>query len=159
MAYNNGFPIGYQNPYYPQQYYSQYSQPVQQPIATPMSNNSQPQNNGMIWVQGIGGAKSYLVGPNATVVLWDSEAPVIYLKSADASGMPTMKTLDYVIRDDQPSNSALSITKDNIQVATKDDISVLRAELDQVKDRLNSLSSYSNRKDNRKEYKNEQSSV
>ena len=86
MAYNNGY---YQN------YYSQMQQPTQQPM----------QNNGIIWVQGEAGAKSYLVAPNTTVQLWDSEKQVIYLKSADGSGMPSMKILDYTIRDNQPSST------------------------------------------------------
>jgi len=59
---------------------------------------NQPQN-GLIWVQGETAAKSYPVAPNQTIQLWDSEAQVIYLKSADASGMPSMKILDYTIRD------------------------------------------------------------
>lgn len=86
MAYYNGFPATYQNPYQVQQY--QYSQVAQQ-----------VQNSGITWIQGEAGAKSYLVAPNTTVPLWDSEAQVIYLKSADSSGMPSMKILDYTVRD------------------------------------------------------------
>lgn len=90
MAYNNMFPVGYQNP---QMYYQSQYQPVQ------MNNN-----NGIIWVQGEAGAKSYMVAPNTTVQLWDSEKQVIYFKSADASGMPSMKILDYKIRElNQPT--------------------------------------------------------
>jgi hypothetical protein len=88
MAYNNGFPMQYQQYLYPQ-----YQQPQIQ--NTPQSQ----QNTGIIWVQGEAGAKSYLVAPNSTVQLWDSESQVIYLKSADASGMPSMRILDYTIRD------------------------------------------------------------
>lgn len=85
MAYN------YQIPYQPQFF------PINQPmLPTQMSGTSQ--TNGIIWVQGEAGAKSYLVAPNTTVQLWDSEAQTIYLKSADASGMPSIKTLDYTIR-------------------------------------------------------------
>lgn len=93
MAYNNSFPIGYQPTYMPQQ-----QAYIPQMSPTQMSGTS-PQSNGIIWVQGEGGAKSYMVAPNTTVQLWDSEDQVIYLKSADASGMPTMKILDYKIRD------------------------------------------------------------
>lgn len=82
MAYNSYFPMGYTQPIY------------QQPMA-----QQQPQTNGIIWVQGEAGAKSYLVAPNTTVQLWDSENQTIYLKSADASGMPSIKILDYKIRD------------------------------------------------------------
>ena len=55
----------------------------------------QPNTNGLIWVQGEAGAKSYLVAPNTTVLLMDSEAQRFYVKSTDAAGMPTMKTFEY----------------------------------------------------------------
>ena len=83
--YNGGFPATYQ-PMVPQ-----YQAPV-------MQTQQQAPQNGLIWVQGEQAAKSYLVAPNSTVQLWDSEEKVIYLKSADASGMPSMKILDYTIR-------------------------------------------------------------
>lgn len=98
MAYNNGFPMNYQQ-FYPQ--YQQTPMPVQQSAQTAFQVQQQAQSQNMIWVQGEAGAKSYLVGPNTTVQLWDSEAQTIYLKSADASGMPSMKILDYTIRDNQ----------------------------------------------------------
>ena len=79
MVFNN-YPTGYQpNYYYPQQ-----------------------RSNSRIWVQGEAGAKSYLVAPNTSVDLWDSERPVIYIKSADATGVPRMDIVDYVIRDNAP---------------------------------------------------------
>ena len=94
MAYN-GFPATYQPMYAPMPQYQM-----------PQAQAPQQQQNGSItWVQGEAGAKSYLVAPNTTVQLWDSEAQTIYLKSADASGMPTMKILDYTIRDAQPQNT------------------------------------------------------
>lgn len=118
MAYNNGFPINYQQ-YYPQ--YNYQPQPNAQ-ISSPT------QNNGIIWVQGEAGAKSYLVAPNTTVQLWDSENQVIYLKSADGSGMPSMKVLDYTIRtDDKPSAVAVAPIMDNY---------VTREELTEFEERI-----------------------
>ena len=96
MAYNNGFPATYPQ-FYPQYQQPQYQQQAQVPQPQPQPNA--PQQSNIIWVQGDAGAKSYLVAPNTTVQLWDSERQTIYLKSADASGMPTMKTLDYTIRE------------------------------------------------------------
>lgn len=58
----------------------------------------QPQaqtQSGLLWVQGEQAAKSYLVAPGNTVVLFDSENPYIYVKSADISGMPSTKVLEY----------------------------------------------------------------
>ncbi len=96
MAYNNIFPATYQNPYYQQPMNYQQSQ------VQPQSQAPTSQNSPMIWVQGETGAKSYLLAPNTTLPLWDSENQTIYLKSADASGMPSMKVLDYTIRDSAP---------------------------------------------------------
>ncbi len=64
-------------------------------IQQPQVPQVQQASSGMIWVQGETAAKAYLVAPGNTVVLWDSEQSVIYLKSADATGMPTMKVLEY----------------------------------------------------------------
>ena len=57
-------------------------------------------NNGIIWVQGESGAKSYLIaGPNQSVLLMDSENNVFYIKSSDASGMPMpLRIFDYTER-------------------------------------------------------------
>ena len=99
MAYNSYYPTNYQPPqtYYPQT----------------------QQSTGITWVQGEAGAKSYLVAPNNTVALWDSESQVVYLKSADASGMPSMKILDYTIRNETPNKTA----RDRYtEFATKEDV-------------------------------------
>lgn len=58
----------------------------------------QSQSTGLIWVQGIEAAKAYPVAPGNTVQLWDSEAPVVYLKAADQSGMPQLRAFDLVER-------------------------------------------------------------
>ena len=55
----------------------------------------QQTGNGLLWVQGEAGAKSFMVAPGASVLLMDSERNSFYLKSADASGMPSMRYFDY----------------------------------------------------------------
>jgi hypothetical protein len=129
MAYNNGLPIGY-NPVIP---------PIGQylPPQAPMIMAQQQSHTGLTWVQGEAGAKSFLVGPNQTVDLWDSEAQVIYLKSADASGMPSMKILDYTIRD---SSNLPPKTPVNDEYATKNEVETikdsLKHEIDEIKESL-----------------------
>lgn len=128
MAYYNGFPATYQ-PVYPQ-----YQQPITQ---------NQNQQNGVIWVQGEAGAKSYLVAPNNTVQLWDSENQTIYLKSADASGMPSMKVLDYTIRESPQngSNSSFSGMNDKSSgFVTKDEFKSLSDQLEDVRAKVESMS-------------------
>lgn len=104
MAYNY-FPMNYPYYGYPQTGYpAQYSQgmapeaQMQMNAATPGANQNRAQT-GIIWVQGEAGAKAYPVAPGTTAQLWDSESQKIFLKSADASGMPSMKVLDYTIRE------------------------------------------------------------
>lgn len=120
MAYQ--FPVGYQQMYYPQ--YNGYNPSQMQ------NNQQQAQNNNIIWVCGEAGAKSYLVAPNTTVQLWDSEAQVIYLKSADASGMPSMRVIDYTIRDNTPQSVPVASRSD---FATKDDILNIQKQIDEIK--------------------------
>ena len=121
MAYN--FPVGYQ-PYY--QYQAQPNM---------FQSQSQPQasaQGGIIWVQGEAGAKSYLVAPNTTVQLWDSENQVIYLKSADASGMPSMKILDYKIREATqsiPQTQALSQPHVSADYVTREELNAFEAQI------------------------------
>lgn len=122
MAYNF-YPTGYQP------YNAIPTLPTQINVG---ANNSNAQS-ALLWVQGEAGAKSYLVAPNTTVVLWDSEAQTIYIKSADASGMPSIKTLDYTMRGDTANTPDILATAD---FATKEDITVLREEIDALKQDL-----------------------
>ena len=117
MAYNSYFPAGYAPQYY--------SMPqVQQP--------QQQSSNGIIWVQGEAGAKSYLVAPNTTVQLWDSEAQVIYLKSADASGMPSMKIIDYTIRNNNPLPQQAQQAEPAISYVTKEEFDNFKSEVSKM---------------------------
>lgn len=115
--YNNGYPATY--PYMVQ---PQYQAPQQQ--------------NGIIWIQGEAAAKSYLVAPNTSVALWDSESQTVYIKSADASGMPSMRILDYTIRDTAQNTPAALPASD---YATKADFDALKNQIESLKMRLGKL--------------------
>lgn len=103
MAYNNGFPVSYQQMYptynyVPQQ---QLTQPVIQQQVTQPVNDS-----GILWVQGEAGAKSWAVAPGKSVMLMDSESSTFYIKSSDNSGMPMpLRIFDYKERTEQAVQS------------------------------------------------------
>lgn len=127
MAYNP-FPATYP------QMYPQYQQAFQGFQST-QPQQPQQQNSGIIWIQGLQAAKSFLIAPNTTVPLFDTEAQSIYLKSADASGMPTLKILDYTIRD-QNIGSSVSVSGNQVQQSEY----VTKAEFDDLKARFDDLS-------------------
>lgn len=114
MAYNNYFPMGYGYP----------SNMIQNQQAQTQQQNFNTGN--IIWVQGEAGAKSYLVAPNTTVQLWDSEEQVIYLKSADASGMPSMKILDYSIRTNTQPTTAQNLAQTDERYVTKEEFKAMQ---------------------------------
>lgn len=125
--FNNGYPASYQPMYYQPQTY----QPAQQ----------QAQGS-IIWVQGEAGAKSYLVAPNTTVQLWDSERQTIYLKSADASGMPSMKTLDYTIREmasKTPQDAPVASHGEMPAYATKTDLDAIYGKIEALRQEMDSM--------------------
>ena len=115
MAYNYG---GYQYqmqptyqpayvsaPYSGQQYNTAVQMPqvpVQQSYQAPPAQNQQT-NSGFVWVQGEAGAKAYPVAAGNSVLLMDSENPVLYMKSTDSTGRPLpMEVYDLVRRDMTP---------------------------------------------------------
>lgn len=120
-------------------YYQQYYQPpmadqltqLRQNQFQPMQNQQfQPQqapaSPSIVWVQNEMEAANYLVAPNSAVTLWDSNAPVVYLKQADASGKPSMKIYDLVERTQRPVQAPQAPA---VEYATKDDISALAARI------------------------------
>lgn len=125
--------MAYQNPGYPvysQQYPAYQDRLVQlqnQYQQTIPQYQQQPVNQGLLWVQGVEGAKSYLVAPNTTVLLMDADAHRFYLKSTDGTGIPNLRTFEY---SEVPPN-ALQVVQnvpDNL-----DDKYVTRPEYDALK--------------------------
>ena len=112
--YNGGYFPQYQNGAVPDmlnQYKGQYQQmPMQQPVQQmPMQNVPQPtpSNDMMIWVLSEGEAQSYPVAPNNSVILWDKNSDVVYIKSVNAQNVPSFRVLDYKERtaDNAPKTS------------------------------------------------------
>ena len=74
-----------------QSFYPQYVPQVQQPMQAPQ----QMPTDDRIFVQGEVGAKAYFVAPGNTVTLWDAENAVIYRKTMNAQGVPSLQRLTY----------------------------------------------------------------
>lgn len=124
-------------PYYGYQPYQPYHPPMADQLMQLRQSQFQPnmqqvpqqQAPSIVWVQSEAEAMTYPIAPNNAVTLWDSNAPVIYLKQADASGKPSMKIYDLVERNSRPVQT---MQTQAVEYATKDELAALAARLDAI---------------------------
>lgn len=113
----------YGNPNYGDPYYQRGGYSRQQ-----MRNAQMPtQQNSVQWVSSEMEARNYLVAPNSAVALWDSSAPRVYLKQADASGKPIFKAYDLVERADAPTMPPAPLQDAAVKYVTRDEFDALAA--------------------------------
>lgn len=99
----------------------------------------QQSGQGLIWVQGENGAKSYLVAPSQSVLLMDSEQSCFYIKSADASGMPQpLRVFDYKERKaiERPQSDFIQTTD---KYVTREEYEALKGKYDDLEAKINEL--------------------
>lgn len=112
-----------------------YQQPQPNWMMPPRQN---VQNNGVIWVNGLEGAKGYIVQPNSTVVLMDSEQNCFYLKSANEVGIPSIRIFEF--KEKTQATSAQS----EVNLDEKLKNYVPRAEFDEIKNTLTNITNMIN---------------
>ena len=106
-------------------------QPMAQQMAPAQPQQAQMGGQSMVWVSGEQEAMAYLVAPNSAVALWDSNAPVIYLKQADASGKPMLKIYDLVER----SAARPAPAAPQVEYATRQQLDELAARVEALSQR------------------------
>ncbi len=138
---------GAQMPAMPQ---TQFGQPVQgtqmspanaaQPMMQQPQQVQQSAMTGPFYVNGEAGARGYIVVPNQTVMLIDAdpEANTFWLKSADAAGMPSMRTFDYTERL-TPQKPAQAAINPGVEYVTRADFDRLAARADALAQELEEL--------------------
>lgn len=68
-------------------------------------NSSQPVN-GLVSVTGIDGAKAYQLPPNSSMPLFDANNDIMYLKTTDGAGFPTIRAFRFeAIESEQRQNT------------------------------------------------------
>lgn len=110
MAYNNGpYSIYNTNPY-----------------GYNWANNQPMTQNSFAWVQGEAAAQAYQVAPGSTVMLMDSDRPILYMKSADSTGRPGAMVKQYLVSEEEynklqnGSNSSNMVTKEEFEAAVSE---------------------------------------
>lgn len=140
-------PMMYYNPSIPQEAQPMqggqpYGQPIQQPqMQQPMQMAQPAPTNDMIWVLSEVEAQSYPVAPNNSVILWDKNNDVIYIKSANMQGVPSMRILDYQER--TAENNHKSNDKHECQCGSKfvsiDNFNALQRDFESLKSELQAI--------------------
>lgn len=151
MAYNQPYNYGYGYPHYQNgavpdmlgQYKGQYQQMpmMQQPIQQ-MPTTAQPTStNDMIWVLSEGEAQSYPVAPNNSVILWDKNSDVVYIKSVNAQNVPSFRVLDYKERtaDNAPKTATEHKCTCGDKFVLKKEFQALQGEFEALRGELEEL--------------------
>jgi hypothetical protein len=143
------------------QFKGQYQQPmqVQQPIMQQPISHMQMQPaqmmvaNDMIWVLSEGEAQSYPVAPNNSVILWDKNSDVVYIKSVNAQNVPSFRVLDYKERtsDNVQKTPEKNECKCGGKFVSKEDFKALQEEFEALRSELEELKSKQKAKTSKKE--------
>lgn len=96
----------------PQPYGLNNFNPYQNPISQNNNFSTQLQQNNLIRVTGIDGAKAYQMSPNSSVALFDSDSDIMYVKTTDGAGFPTIRTFRFEPIEDVPKVQDAYITRD-----------------------------------------------
>ena len=103
MAYDPNFPFGY-TPYYQQQ---------------------KAQTNTYAFVNGVEGAKSFIVQPNQTILLMDSDAPICYMKQSNGLGQASLRYFKLV-----------EVKEEDLKKPQNDDMADFKARLEAIEKKL-----------------------
>ena len=105
-----------------------------------MPKQLSPQNNGIIWVQGIEGAKAYQIPQNSNIILMDSEKNRMYIKTSDNIGMCNLRIFDYTeVTETSQGHNSVATQPDLSQYVTRDELNNILEQLNGGKDNEQSV--------------------
>lgn len=107
----------------------------------PRFQQNQNQNS-LIRVTGIDGAKAYQMFPNSTVALFDSSEDLFYVKSTDDAGFPTIRTFSF--KEETGSESPQTTT----DYVSRDELDAFKQEVEDYVKQFISKSSKSTKQSN-----------
>lgn len=110
-------------------------QQFQQQLAP--AQQTQQINQGINWVQGEAGAKAWLIAPNTTVMLMDSDSQRFYLKTADAAGIPSLRIFEYSeVGPDAPTGPTVTAESMREEFCTKGEYQTLMKKISKLEKKL-----------------------
>lgn len=133
-----GYPYGnFYQPSMPQVNTSQ--QPNYNNLGNIMGNqNQQSQATQCFWVNSIEGAKAFQIMPNQTVMLMDSENPILYMKQSNGMGQASLKYYKLT----EVSESEIKGQSQNQQFNQQNNEFVLKSEFESLIKRFDDLEAH-----------------
>ena len=118
-----------------------YQNPYQMPQSNMyMPKQLSPQNNGIVWVQGIEGAKAYQIPQNSNIILMDSEKNRMYIKTSDNIGMCNLRIFDFTeVTETSQGHNSVATQPDLSQYVTRDELNNILEQLNGGKDNEQSI--------------------
>lgn len=90
----------------------------------------QPQQPSIEYVNGLEGAKAYLIPPNSTRLLMDSDATYFYIKTSNEVGQANVRAFEYVEVTDKVGQP---VKTKKPEYATKQDVEDLKKQIEDLK--------------------------
>lgn len=109
--------------------YRNYQQNYRYPYGYDYISNRQAPSN-IIGVTGIEGARAYQMEPNSSMVLFDMDSDIMYLKSTDSAGYPTLRVFDFIERAEASEDESKYATKADLQAAIDKITEIVKGEGD-----------------------------
>lgn len=139
--FNYGYPYGnFYQPTMPQMNQPQQQQPNFNNLYQQPQPQQQAQTTQCSFVNGIEGAKAFQMIPNQTVMLMDSENPMLYMKTSNAMGQSTLKYYKLVETNEQEIRNQNVVqpqqTRPSEEYALKSDLDVLSKKIDEISKRF-----------------------
>lgn len=103
-----------------------YGQIGQMGMSRQMDMGQMPSNQ-LIRVTGIDGAKAYQMPPNSVSALFDSNEDVMYIKSTDGAGFPTIRQFTFT----EVQNATVPGQTQAAEYVTREEFESLRRELEE----------------------------
>ena len=80
-------------------------------------------------VEGIEGAKAYPLGPNCRAPLFDDSEDILYIKTTDSNGFPSIKAYDLSERILIDENSPSAVSLNDIRTLIREELMNVKEEL------------------------------
>lgn len=143
-----------QNPYYNSPYANVQNNQQAYQQQQPQMQNPQPtmqMQSNIEYVNGIEGAKAFILPPNAQKLLLDSDNAFFYIKTTDAQGKPSVRRFRYVDIDAEQSQPKQE--KPQVSYVTLEQFTDLLENFDNLKKEFEKMKSAKSKKEEESEVK------